>query len=287
MNKLGENLIFLISLPRSGSTMLQRILAGHPDIQTAPEPWIMLHPLYALKQNGIHTVYEAPLAKQATDAFLSERGGEETYLDAIRAMASVLYGKSLHESGKKYFLDKTPRYYYVIPELQRTFPEARFIFLFRNPLSVLSSMLSTWFGNNLEFFIKSYNYADILNGPELLMQGSHLKTKYSATLAYETLVSTPAVCIKDLCSKLDLQFHKNMLEYGNTTLDASQFGDQVGINIHKRPNANTTNKWQKNMARKELVDFSRQYLDKLGKNIVVQSGYDFRLLNQQLDKITY
>ena len=57
--KQGENLIFIISQPRAGSTLLQRILGGHPEIHTAAEPWIMLHPLYALKSKGCSAEYNA------------------------------------------------------------------------------------------------------------------------------------------------------------------------------------------------------------------------------------
>jgi hypothetical protein len=44
----GENFIFLISQPRAGSTMSQRILGSHPNIYTVSEPWILLGPLYPL-----------------------------------------------------------------------------------------------------------------------------------------------------------------------------------------------------------------------------------------------
>ena len=48
-----QHLIFLISLPRSGSTLLQRIIGGHKDIHTTAEPWLMLHPFHALKAEKI------------------------------------------------------------------------------------------------------------------------------------------------------------------------------------------------------------------------------------------
>ena len=35
-------LVFLLSLPRSGSTLLQRLLAAHPQVHTVAEPWLML-----------------------------------------------------------------------------------------------------------------------------------------------------------------------------------------------------------------------------------------------------
>jgi len=53
MNISGKNLIFLISQPRSGSTLLQRVTGSHSEIQTESEPRIMLHPRYALKHEGL------------------------------------------------------------------------------------------------------------------------------------------------------------------------------------------------------------------------------------------
>jgi hypothetical protein len=49
INPTGKNLIFLISQPRAGSTLTQAILGSHRDIYTLSEPWLMLHPIYALR----------------------------------------------------------------------------------------------------------------------------------------------------------------------------------------------------------------------------------------------
>ena len=62
---LGEGLIFIISQPRAGSTLLQRMLSGHPDIATAAEPWLLLHPLYGLRQHGIQAEYNSQWAFKA------------------------------------------------------------------------------------------------------------------------------------------------------------------------------------------------------------------------------
>lgn len=68
----GNNLIFLISQPRAGSTLLKRILGGHPEIHTTAEPWIMLHPLYALKSNGLFAEFDSNLAGQGLEDFLMQ-----------------------------------------------------------------------------------------------------------------------------------------------------------------------------------------------------------------------
>ena len=139
---LGEHLILLISQPRSGSTLLQHILASHPQVHTVPEPWFMLHLVYGLRPSGLEAEYNAQYAYLALKGFLDETpDGESAYVEALRNVALCLYEKALEPSGKKYFLDKTPRYYFIIPELHRIFPKAKFIFILRNPLAVLSSIL--------------------------------------------------------------------------------------------------------------------------------------------------
>ena len=106
----GDNLIFLISQPRAGSTLLQRMLATHPEIYTTSEPWLMLHPLYALRPEGYEAEYNADWAQSAVRDFLQALpGGEDEYLEGVRRMYTYLYERAFAGSGKRYFLDKTPR----------------------------------------------------------------------------------------------------------------------------------------------------------------------------------
>ena len=127
---LGENLIFLISQPRAGSTLLQRILSGHLEIGTTSEPWVMLYPVYALRHTGISADFNFFIARRGLEDFLNILPeGEDHYIQALRSMALVLYNAARETQGVERFLDKTPRYYYIIPELYRIFPSAKFIFL--------------------------------------------------------------------------------------------------------------------------------------------------------------
>ncbi|MBU0595569.1 sulfotransferase, partial [Candidatus Bipolaricaulota bacterium] len=133
----GDNLIFLISQPRAGSTLLQRILGSHPEVHTVSEPWLMLHPFYATRAEGIDTEYSQRIARVGVGSFMEEMpNGRDDHDEGIRRMYAHLYTRALDGSGKSRFLDKTPRYYLIIPDLLRVFPEARFILLFRNPLAV-------------------------------------------------------------------------------------------------------------------------------------------------------
>ena len=285
-DKYGGNLIFVFSLPRSGSTLLQYILGGHPEILTLPEPWILLHPLYALKKQGIATEYESHLAQKALEGFLENCGGKETYDEAVRTMASVLYGAALETAGKKYFLDKTPRYYYIIPEIFRMFPAAKFIFLLRNPLAVFSSILHTWFNNRPDLLMKSANRFDLSKGPSLLINGMELIGEKAFVLKYEDLVTDPEHYIKKICNKFDISFDNKIINYNTgDAITSNRFGDQTEIYRKNRPVDDSVDKWKENIRNNNLSSFATNYMDTVGEPAFSKLGYDFDAARQEMEKM--
>ena len=138
-------LIFLFSLPRSGSTLLQRLIASHPQISTTSEPWLILPYLYTIREKGICAEFDYNTSSVAIQDFCRALpNGEEDYLLEVRALVERLYAKVSRKEQTTYFLDKTPRYHLVINEIYKLFPESKKIFLWRNPLSVMTSIMSTW-----------------------------------------------------------------------------------------------------------------------------------------------
>jgi len=283
-NKTGERLIFIISLPRSGSTLLQRILFGHPEIHSTAEPWIMLHPLYALKREGVTAEYVSSLARQGLDDFLMQiPEGEEIYIKAIREMGTVLYNRMLELSGKRFFLDKTPRYYFIIPELYRVFPKAKFIFLLRNPLAVLSSVLSSWFENRIEVLIKRPNYyMDMIKGPHYLIDGIKRLKNDALVIQYEEMVLKPKEIIQQICNEIGIPFYENILNYGLYPAPNGRFGDSIGVYKHNRPVSDSIDKWLKNLATPDLIKFAHEYLDMLGSDVLSNMGYSYEEIKNKL-----
>ena len=281
-NELGSNLIFLLSQPRAGSTLFQRLLAGHPEIHTTAEPWIMLHPLYALKENGIEAEYRADLAQQGLIDFLGQvPEGIELYKTALRKFGSTLYNRALELSERRFFLDKTPRYYHIIPELYSIFPEANFIFLLRNPIAVLSSVLKTWFGNRVAG-LQIQNLIDLIKGPVRLLDGIKKLKEKAIVVEYESLVQSPEMVMHRVCNRIGIPYYGDMLDYGRKPKPKGRFGDSVGIYKHQRPVTDNIDKWLKNLSSPELVEFSIQYLEVLGSDIVSKMGYNFKELKQKL-----
>ena len=111
----GHDLIFIISMPRSGSTLLQRVLAGHPDVGASSEPWIMLHQAYARRSSGIVADYGADWAALGVNEFVEHyTDGDDAYDDGVRAFAQSIYGNAMQRAAVTRFIDKTPRYVMIV-----------------------------------------------------------------------------------------------------------------------------------------------------------------------------
>lgn len=263
--------------------MLQRMLGGHAEIHTVSEPWLMLHPLYALRPQGHEAEYSAVNAHRAVKEFLATLPrGEEEYIEGVRRMCAHLYGVALANSGKRYFLDKTPRYYLIIPELVRAFPEARYIILLRNPLSMLGSILSTWIK---EQWSSLYSFRhDLIEAPRLLVEGKELLPEHGLVVRYEQLVTRPEDEMRRICRMLGEEFTPEMIEYNRRELPRWNFGDQGGVYQHTRPVAANAQKWIAALSDPQVWRLTHDYLRWLGRETVEQMGYDYDELEQTVEK---
>jgi hypothetical protein len=269
---LGDNLIFIISQPRSGSTLLQRILAGHPDIATSAETWLMLHPVYGTRDTGIQTDFNSTFAANAVGEFLDYYAyGTETYDRGIRAFAKQVYGEALERSGRRLFLDKTPRYSLIIPDLYRLFPRARFIFLLRHPMEVLYSELNTYVKGN---WPKLAKFAPgVMTAPGRIMEGIRLLGDNAIVVRYAELVSDPERRVPELCQRLGLDYHPGMIEYVNTPAPKGVANDPCGIHKHKRPTTESIDRWKAMAGDPQLRLFVEGYLAALGHDLLAEMGY--------------
>ena len=140
--------LFLLSLPRSGSTLVQRVLASNPAIATASETWLLMPFLGSIPAEEIlpsRGAWDVTSAAAIEDFSHSLPSGTDSYFEAVREFALDLYGQAAVER-ETYFLDKTPPYAHFLPQLIRIFPDAKFVVLWRNPLAVVASIVETFCG---------------------------------------------------------------------------------------------------------------------------------------------
>jgi tetratricopeptide (TPR) repeat protein len=136
--------IFIVGLPRAGSTLLEQILASHPLIEGTSElPYIISLSRQVKQQHG---AYPKAL-DQLSQAELSELG--ERYLELAQAHRIT---------DKPYFIDKMPNNFRHLGLIHKILPNAKIIDARRNPISCCFSGYKQLFAEGQEF---SYGLEDI------------------------------------------------------------------------------------------------------------------------------
>jgi hypothetical protein len=274
--------IFLLSQPRGGSTLLQRLLSTHPDVATAPEPWILL-PLLTMQDPEIASArYQWSVSSSAVRDFVKRTPqGQEILNGSIRSLALNLYESAA--LGGRYFIDKTPRYALVINELIETFPDARYLILWRNPLAVAASMVETW---GRGYWCLFRHESDLVEIPSRLVAASALmKPENRFELSYEALVAEPEKQLRAIYEWLDLDFHRphmDSVRQGPESVDV--VGDRWGSTQYSEVSQEPIEKWLKTFLGSPLRRaWARRYLKRLGDDVLGSMGYSRAELSSALD----
>ena len=271
--------IFIFSLPRSGSTLLQRMLGAHERIATVSEPWFLLPLFYTLKQKGLYAEYDHRCVNQAmADLIECIPGKKSELLRQIKDFSINIYSKLSHE-GATFFLDKTPRYHLIIDEIIETFPDAKFIFLWRNPLSIASSINETWANGKW----KLYAYkVDIYKGMENLVDAYGKYKNCSLSIRYEDLVSNPELSIRRVCSYLDIAFDKQMISSFSQTTLSGGLGDPTGVKKYSQVSEDSLGKWVLHYSNPLRRIWAKKYLRWIGRDRLSAIGYCYDDIEQAL-----
>ena len=273
--------IFLLSLPRSGSTLAQRVLAAHPEVETAAEPWVFLPHAYALRERGIVAEYTHVLAARAVRDFVSAfPNGEDDYYAELRAFVLALYANASH-GEPRYFLDKTPRYHFVLPELFRTFPDAKVVFLWRNPLAVVASIVRTWTKGKWNVD----RWRGDLRGIGDLVDGYREHASTTLAVRFEDLVSNPEGTWPTVFDYLELEFDPALLEGFADVRLAGRMGDPTGVDRYRELSTEPLGKWKGTLGHPVRKRWCREYLEWIGPERLTVMGYDQAELLDALERL--
>lgn len=275
--------IFLLSAPRCGSTLLQRILAAHPEVATLSEPWVLLPLLYAERGEGVYAEYaHVDFARAFTDVCRALPNGRQDWYAAVRAYAGEIYARAAGRETR-YFLDKTPRYSLAAEELFRAFPDSRFVVLWRHPLAMLASILNTWHGGrwNLHYF-----KADVFCGVERLIRAVQAQPGRAFALRYEDVVREPEKRLRSVFSYLDLDWDPDVLHGFEDIHLGGRMGDQTGTRRYREISVASLDHWKSTLANPLRKAWCRRYLRWLGQERLAFMGYELDALLAELDALT-
>ena len=250
---MSVRMMFVIGAPRSGTTMLERILSSHSMIQGGPEP----HLLTPLAHLGVwdkveKAPYDHVLAAESQKLFVDQLPNkEQDYWEACRAYCDVLYGRFIAAKGDKPIcLDKTPAYGLVVPFMMKVFPDAKYILLSRHPLAMFSSFANSFFDGDYQV---AQDYNPLINRyvPALAQVIRQQETPI-IHVRYEDLVKDPETWFEKICAYAEIPFEKDAIDYGKKQKKEEPpkggLGDPIGVKQHSRPQTGSVKKWARELA---------------------------------------
>ena len=215
-------LIFIVSQPRSGSTYLQNLLSNNEQVNTCSEPWVLLNYAAQIKPKLVQGTYDHKFAVAALEAY-GDSFEKKFLSDRLRDHLLSIYAPMA--KGYSFVIDKTPRYWEILPEIADLFPEAKIIVLKRDPAAVVRSMLTTYHMKSVGELLRFSR--DLLFGPKkiqaFLKQNETNNQVYS--LRYEDLIDQTASCVKELYDWAGITYSDAVLNTANNTKFKGYFGD--------------------------------------------------------------
>lgn len=220
----GIRPIFVLGMPRSGSTLVERILTSHSEVGTV----------------GESPAFAQALADVARAAGVDPADGE-ALIRASRRLDPMAIGRRYAEltapwrGNEAYFVDKLPGNWLYAPLIARALPEARIIHTMRHPLGNLYGMYKTLFNRAYPF---SYNLDELVafyGGYRTLM--AHWRALLGSRLidvSYEALVDHPEPQIRQLIADCGLDWQATCLSFHeNRRPSTTQSAAQVRVALNR------------------------------------------------------
>lgn len=277
---MDQQLVFLLGLPRSGTTLLTRTMAASNEILIGPEYWFVLPLVDFLSGDRNGAIYSQYLVRTAGDQMSEALGvsADELEQEAALAASEKIYSRLAAQLAEdkpdgRYLVDKTPRYCMIAPKLMATFPDAKFVVLARNPLDIMASIVSTWVDGHWQLDRYLIDLIDGVIGLAELIRTA--PTDRLVHVTYEQLVAEPELTLKAVSSFLDL--HEPL---GTTAVSADKaFGKWNSWLGDPRATSTTDDKIQKKESRRHHLAGSyrrrwiERYIERVGLEQFETLGY--------------
>jgi tetratricopeptide (TPR) repeat protein len=200
--------IFIVGLPRSGSTLLEQILASHSQVEGTRElPDIQG---FALELGIRESRIESPQFAHSVQALTR---------DELQALGQRYLDQTRHNriGGKPYFIDKTPSNFFHVGLIQLILPNARIIDARRSALACCFSnfkqhfQAGVWFSYNLDDIGRFYrSYVQLMAHYDSVLPGRVHRVHY------ERLVSDLQGEVRLLLEYCGLPFEEQCLRFHET-----------------------------------------------------------------------
>jgi amino acid adenylation domain-containing protein len=279
--------VFILSPPRSGSTLLRVMLAGHPSLFAPPELELLSFDTLAERRAALTGKYSFWL-EGAIRAVMEIKGCEmeeartliEEY-EARNLSVPQFYRLMQEWIGERRLVDKTPSYALdkeVLRRAESCFDDALYIHLLRHPFGMIRSFEEAKLEQVFFRYEHSFSRRELAELIWLVSQQNigefltEVPARRQHRLRFEELVSRPVETLEGLCDFLGLEFHAEMAEPYRRKEQRMTDGihplslmlGDVKFHQHTRVDAGVAERWKGQTANDPLSEMTWRVAEDLG-----------------------
>lgn len=220
----GPQPIFIVGMPRSGTTLLERILGNHSQVASPGElPDFPKQLRWAADAHGAALVDEDLLARVGN-------------LDWALLGKRYLQQSQWRAHGKPYYIDKLPPNFMLAGFIHRALPKARILHMRRDPMDVCFSNWKALFGESYGYSYDLHSLAAHHRNYQCLMAHWHSVIPHAILdLDYARLVADPDVVTRQVLAFCGLPFESGCSDIARNRNPVSTLSStQVRQSIHGR-----------------------------------------------------
>lgn len=220
----GPTPIFIVGLPRSGTTLLERLLGSHPSVAAAGELTDLPRQLRWVADRHGHALLDHDLVADAERLDYAELGRRYLLQSQWRA------------GTRGFYIDKLPPNFMLLGHIRRALPRAKVVHMTRDPMDVCFSNYRALFGDSYAY---SYDFASLAHHHGLyrrLMRHWHAAMPgFVLDLPYADLVRDTEGACRKLLQFCGLGYEQGCLDPARNTAGVGTLSSaQVRQPIHGR-----------------------------------------------------
>lgn len=218
----GAQPIFIVGMPRSGTTLLDRVLGNHSQVVSAGE----------LNDFGLQLRWLTD-HRYTLDDHVLERLSELDYAELGRRYLAQTQWRA---QGARYFIDKLPSNWMVAGLIRRALPQARILNLVRDPMDVCFANFRVSLGDKFPWSYEQQAIASHYLRYRRVMQHWHdAMPGQVLDVAYADLVRDPKAMARTVFAHCELEWEPGCVDITrNTSAVATLSVAQVREPIHTR-----------------------------------------------------
>jgi tetratricopeptide (TPR) repeat protein len=193
--------IFIVGLHRSGTTLLERILSGHPDVADAGETYTFSAQMRLAADHYCPVVADGVIAERSADLDYGAIG--RGFLEAMR----------VRSRGRGYVTEKLNPNFVLLGPIAKALPQARLLHMRRDAADTCFSNLRTLFTNEAAYSYDQIEMADYCKAyRDLMAHWSAVLPERVFDIDYDAMVREPEAQARRIAAHCGFEFREDMLQ---------------------------------------------------------------------------